>query len=210
MPVRSPYRDALRLLYIFVNGAEPLPQPDSSGAAAIFRGEAKLHAYDFWMRNPDYLAEELLDLFEKSGERRYLAEVEGIFDADEPDIRRFPMIRYRFGAYERLDDTLALLRSRDLVRITGTKAGTKVMETDFLVMPIAVQSAKEISKDFPVLDWYARRASLVAEVAAGRGGAALKKRQYEQADYAETQMGGVIPPITVRVRARLAVLKRNM
>ncbi|WPB73933.1 hypothetical protein KYC5002_33465 [Archangium violaceum] len=210
MPVRSPYRDALRLLYIFVNGAEPLPHPDSSGATVIFRGEAKLHAYDFWMRNPDYLAEELLDLFVKSGEKQYLVEAEGIFAAEEPDIRRFPMIRYRFGAYERLDDTLALLKSRDLIRITGTKAGVKVMETDFLVMPIAIQSAQAIEKDFPVLKWYARRALLVAEIAAGRGGAALKKRQYEQADYAETQMGGVIPPITARVRARLAALKQNM
>lgn len=209
MPVRSPYRDALRLLYIFVNGAEPLPQPHASGAVSIFCGEAKLHAYDFWMRNPDYLAEELLDLFQTSGKKRYLAEVEDIFAADEPDIRRFPMIRYRFGAYERLDDTLALLKSRDLIRITGTKAGVKVMETDFLVMPTAVQSAQAFEQEFPVLGWYARRASLVAEVAAGRGGAALKKRQYEQADYAETQMGGVIPPITARVRARLAALKQH-
>ncbi len=209
MTVRSPYRDALRLLYIFVNGSESLPQPESSGAAAIFRGEAKLHAYDFWMRNPDYLAEELLDLFATSGVRRYLAEAENIFSADEPDIRRFPMIRYRFGAYERLDDTLALLRSRDLIKITGTKAGGKVMETDFLVMQGAFQFAQSIKTDFPILTWYADRASLVAEVAAGRGGAALKKRQYEQADYAETQMGGVIPPITDRVRARLASLKQN-
>jgi hypothetical protein len=161
------------------------------------------------MRNPDYLAEELLDLFATSGVRRYLAEAENIFSADEPDIRRFPMIRYRFGAYERLDDTLALLRSRDLIKITGTKAGGKVMETDFLVMQGAFQFAQSIKTDFPILTWYADRASLVAEVAAGRGGAALKKRQYEQADYAETQMGGVIPPITDRVRARLASLKQN-
>jgi hypothetical protein len=209
MPVRSPYRDALRLLYIFVNGAESLPAPEPSGAAAIFRGEAKLHAYDFWMRNPDYLAEELLDLFATSGERRYLVEAESIFSADEPDIRRFPMIRYRFGAYERLDDTLALLRSRDLIKITGTKAGGKVMETDFLVMPGAIKFTQAIKTEFPILSWYANRASLVAEVAAGRGGAALKKRQYEQADYAETQMGGVIPPITDRVRARLASLKQR-
>ncbi|WP_438025749.1 hypothetical protein [Sorangium sp. So ce233] len=161
------------------------------------------------MRNPDYLAEELLDLYGTTGHGRYLVEAEKIFAADEPDVRRFPMIRYRFGAYERLDDTLALLRSRDMIRITGTKVGGKVMETDFLVMPVAVQSADRFEKDFPALKWYARRASLVAEVAAGRGGAALKKRQYEQADYAETEMGGLIPPITARVLARLEALKQT-
>lgn len=206
MPARSPHRDALRLLYVLVAGSVPFVKPDPSTAAAVFRGEARLHAFDFWIRYPDYLAEELLDTFVRTAERRYLAAAEAIFAADEPDIRRFPMIRYRFGAYERLDDTLALLKARDLVRITGSKAGNRVLETDFLVMAPAFRLAERIVHEYPALAWYADRAALVAKVAGSRGGGALKQRQYQQFEYAETDMGGTIPPITLRVRQRLAAL----
>lgn len=210
MSSRSPYRDALRLLYILVKGAEPFTELYPSGAASILRGEAKLHAYDFWIRNPDYLAEELLDLFAATRNRRYLDAADCIFASEEPDIRRIPMIRYRFGAYERLDDTLALLKSRGLVAVVGTKAADRVAEWDFLVMPSAYELAEAAEREFPALAWYRQRADLVHEVAAGRTGSALKKRQYEQADYAETELGGVIPPITDRVLARLVDLKRGM
>jgi hypothetical protein len=209
MDARSCYRDALRILYIFTAGASHLPEPHESGAIAMFRGEARLYAFDFWMRYPDYLADELLTLFEQTRDYRYIAAAEAIFTDDEPDIRRFPMIRYRFGAYERLDDTLALLRSRDLVRITGTKDGSRVLVTDFLIMPRAYKLAQDIVDDYFNLIWYSNRASLIAELAGDRGGNALKQRQYEQAEYAETQMGGIIPPITDRVRARLDVLKAS-
>lgn len=91
------------------------------------------------MRNPDYLAEELLDVFEAKRNQHYLDAAKEIFRAEEPDIRRFPMIRWKFGAYERLDDTLAILKSRKLVTITGRKAGAKVLETDFLIMPSALR-----------------------------------------------------------------------
>lgn len=207
MSIRSPYRDAVRLLHILVMGAEPLAVPHESGAMGVLRGEVKLHAYDFWIRNPDYLAEELLDLHVATGARRYLDQAEAILVFEEPDIRRLPMIRFRFGAYERLDDTLALLKSRDLVRVTGTRSGAKVDEWDFLVMPRAYDLAAGIELEFPVLSWYRERAALVHEVAGGRSGSALKKRQYQQADYAETELGGVIPSITPRVLARVGELK---
>jgi hypothetical protein len=149
----------------------------------------------------------LVNLFECTKVVRYLEAAEEIFASDEPDIRRFPMIRYRFGAYEPLDNILALLRSRGLIQITGIKSVNKVRETDFLLMSTAFTLAEDIINDYPVLRWYERRAILVAEVAGGRGGSALKKRQYEQAEYAETEIGGIIPPIANRVKERLLALK---
>ena len=206
MSYRSPHRDAIRLLFILLKGCEYFTDVHPMGAIAIFRGEAKLHACDFWMRNPDYLADELLDRVEIRGERKYLETVAGIFENNEPDIRRLQMIRYRFGAFEKLDEAMALLRSRDLVRITGSKSGLKVLETDFLLMPGAVTLGDSILKNFPVLAWYEERARLVAEIVEARGGTALKARQYEQVEYASTELGGVIPSITQRVRARFIAL----
>lgn len=207
MAVRSPHRDALRVLYILVRGAEPPREEVDPAVVSVFYGEARLHAFDFWVRNPDYLIGELLDLYESLQEQRYLRDAEAILAAEEPDIRRVPMVRYKFGAYEKLDNTLSLLRSRDLVRISRKIVGGRVRETDFQVTASATALAEEILRDFPILDWYSKRASLVAEVAQGRGGDALKKRQYEQLEYAETQLGGTIPPILERVQSRLRALQ---
>jgi hypothetical protein len=127
---RNPYRDALRVLFIIRAGASP-SEPPIPGVVSVFRGEARLHAFDFWIRNPDYLAAELLDIYETSGDPAFLRAADSIFANEEPDLRRLPMIRYFFGAFDRLDDSLSLLRSRELIQITGLKNSQKVQETDF-------------------------------------------------------------------------------
>ena len=208
MNARTPHRDAIRILFILNAGGVPLTDPDDATVAKIFKGEARLHAFDFWMRNPDYLASELLDAYETTSDIRYRQAAEAIFESDEPDLRRVPMIRYLFGAYERLDDALSLLRSRALVRITGVKGKLKVHETDFILTVRGVDVCSTAVAQEPVLEWYARRSTLVAEVAGARGGGALKEKQYEQATYAQTQLGGIIPPIGPEVQRRLLQLKQ--
>lgn len=208
MKGRTPHRDAIRILFILNAGGTPFSDPNDSMVAKIFRGEARLHAFDFWMRNPDYLASELLDAYETTGDVKHRQAAEAIFDNDEPDLRRVPMIRYLFGAYERLDDALSLLRSRDLVRITGIKGKTKVHETDFILTVRGVDVCANAVVIEPVLEWYASRSALVAGIAGARGGSALKAKQYEQAAYAQTQLGGIIPPIGPEVQKRLNQLKQ--
>src|SRR5688500_12284585 len=109
MIIRAAHRDALRILFSIHAGGHPLSDTKAPDIVAIFKGETRLWAFDFWIRNPDYLAAELLDLFEANGDRGYLDEAEAIFENEEPDLRRVPMIRYCFGAYDRLDDAMALL-----------------------------------------------------------------------------------------------------
>lgn len=203
MSERSPQRDALRLLYILVEGSAPLSEPDDSGAVALFRGESRLFAFDFWVRNPDYLADELLNMFEKNGDVSHLETAKLIFATEEPEIRRYPMLRYRFGAYERLDNALSILRSRNLILIPVKRAGTKVLETDFLVMPQAITLTEDIAKQFPELAWYRTRTKVVAALAGGRGGAALKQQQHDQIEYHEATLGSTIPSIADRVKERL-------
>lgn len=209
MSIRSPHRDALRILFVLRAGGSPWNSSTEPDILSIFKGEARLLAFDFWMRNPDYLAAELLDLFEQSGDLAYMQAAETIFEHEEPDLRRVPMIRYFFGAYDRLDDALSLLRSRDLIRITGLKAKMKVKETDFLLTAKGQAVCTFAVTQEPILKWYADRAELVAKVAGDRGGAALKQQQYERATYAETKLGGIIPPITLDVQQRLQQLKQS-
>lgn len=162
------------------------------------------------MRNPDYLAAELLDLFIETKDKSYYEAAQAIIDDEEPDLRRVPMTRYFFGAYERLDDALSLLRSRDLVRISGIKgANNKVLETDFVLTKAGYDICSAAVSQEPILSWYAKRSKLVAKVAGSMGGTALKQKQYQRASYAETKLGGIIPPITEEVRLRLTQLQSD-
>lgn len=206
----TPHQNAVRVLFILKWGAVPLVPVGSDGAVAAFQGEARLHALDFWVRNPDYLAHELLDLYATTKDRTLLDKVEAIFADEEPDLRHYPMIRYRFGAYERIDNTLSVLVSRGLVRIVSEIQGGRVVETEFRLMPVALTLADSIVVEFPGLVWYAERAGLVATIAGARGGSALKLRQYEQLEYAKTELGRTIPSITARVKDRLEALKRSL
>ena len=53
MNARTPHRDAIRILFILNAGGMPLVDPSDQTVGKIFKGEARLHAFDFWMRNPD-------------------------------------------------------------------------------------------------------------------------------------------------------------
>jgi len=206
MAIRSPHRDALRILFVLGAGGKPIESP-APGDALIFKGEARLQAFDFWMRNPDYLAAELIDLFKETNDDCYYKAAQAIVELKEPDLRRFPMVRYLFGAFEPLDDALSLLRSRDLVRITGTKgAKNKVLETDFILTKLGLDTCTTAVTQEPILQWYADRAALVAKVAGTKGGTALKQKQYQRTCYAATKLGGFIPEITEEVQAQLKQL----
>ena len=206
----TPHQNAIRILFILTRGARLLTPAGLDGAVAVLQGEARLHALDFWVRNPDYLAHELLDLYANTKDRSLLDRVDAIFADAEPDLRHYPMIRYRFGAYERIDNTLSVLVSRGLVRIESTTQGGRVVETEFRLMPSAMALADTIVAEFPRLNWYAERADLVAWVAGTRGGSALKDRQYQQIEYASTELGRTIPSIAERVKDRLQALKRSL
>lgn len=155
------------------------------------------------MRYPDYLADELIERYDTTGDADLLAKAEKIFIDDEPDQRRLVMIRYRFGAYEKHDDALAILVSRGLIGIGGRKDVDRVRETDFLIFQSALDLCTSIVKTEPLLTWYRDRADLVRHIADCRSGYALKKRQYERIEYASTLLGGEIPSIEAHVKVRL-------
>jgi hypothetical protein len=98
-------QDAVRILLIISATATPLTatpadDPVLAGAIGVVETEVKLQKIDFWVRNPDYLAAALLQDYESSREP-YLLELAGlILDSEEPEVRRYPMLRHLFGAYE--------------------------------------------------------------------------------------------------------------
>jgi hypothetical protein len=168
------------------------------------RSQLRLQALDFWLRNPDYLGDELLNEYEPTGDRTLVGEVRRILNDREPEVRRLPMTKYLRGAYEPLDDVLAPLVTYGLVQHAATAGQTRVREHDYWFMPPGEDFAQALLEAAPgVFGWYRDRARLIARVAGSDGGGRLKERQYKQDEYAETPNTRLIEPITERVRARL-------
>lgn len=177
-------------------------------AVTEMRSEQRLHAADFWMRNPDYLADALLDDHE-AGTRPDGADVaRGILSSREPEIRRLPMTKWRWGAYEDLDDVLAPLILHGLVAHRATvRADHKVAEHTFWLMPDGVEFTDALLATEPdVFAWYRDRAILIARVAGSTPGSSLKHRQYQRVEYAATPGMELIPSIAHDVRKRLEAL----
>lgn len=197
----------VRVLFILDRAGAPVGQHAPEGACRLMRGQVRLQALDFWMRNPDYLADELLDVYDDDhGQTWALDTAKAIFDDREPAIRRLPMAKWRFGAYERLDDTLSILTSRRLLVHQPEAGPVSVREHLYWLTHRGHEAAEALLAADAIFEWYAGRADLVARLAAGRGGTALKERQYQQAEYRETSPSALIAPIEPRVRKRLAEL----
>jgi len=198
-------QDSIRLLFILVRGCDPISS-HPNGYAGIFDGKAKLHALDFWVRYPDFLAYELLNRFSETKDIKYYHKAKDIIDDREPDLRSIPMIRYRFGAFENLNESLALLVSKGLVYQDGDKSEETIKNYFYYLTPLAFKIVNEITTEFPVLAWYNDRAKLVKEIAGQLGGKALKDIQYQHMSYATTQLGTQIPSIKNEVINRLNAL----
>jgi hypothetical protein len=196
-------RDAVRILFILNAGKSANNSPELSGNYPyIFRGEKRLQAMDFWVRNPDYLAMELVDQYRASGDRAKLESARAICADGEPSLRTIPMLRKHFGAYEPLDTALAILECRALVR--PQRLRTAVGSSHLFHLPeLAPQFCAKVVSEFPLLSWYSQRAALVTEVAGSRRGNELKEKQHARREYHETREDHHIPNIADAVKAEL-------
>lgn len=179
------------------------------GAVTEMRSGQRLQAVDFWMRNPDYLADALLD-DETAGDRSDgVAKATQILADREPQLRRLPMTKWRFGAWEELSDVLApLLLGKLVIHRPTVRSDRTVAEHDYWLMPGGRDFTDALLAAEPeTFGWYRDRAELIATVAKATGGSALKARQYKRIEYASTAGMALIPPITDAVQARLASLK---
>jgi hypothetical protein len=205
-------QDAVRILLIIAATALPLPQGSRADqaledAVGVMETQVKLQKIDFWVRNPDYLAATLLKDYETSREPYLLELASAILDSDEPEVRRYPMLRHLFGAYEPLDDALAVLRSAGLV--VRRKRGTPghVQQHDYFLTARGREAVDSILATEPVFTYYVDRVNLVATLTEGHGGTQLKARQYLHDEYRNTPIRNRIGSIAAQTRIRLAELQ---
>lgn len=213
----STVQDAVRLLLLINATAEALPVPPPAeaptDAVAVLRSQVLLQKLDFWLRNPDYLADELLTRYETSGDTIDLDLARSILLSDEPEIRSYPMLRYLYGAYEELDAPLSYLAAPRLVlhrrRARRMKHGPGTAQRDYYLTVHGRSVAQQIIADVPELAYYAERAVLVNDLAAGRRGSALRDVQYLQETYRNAALHEPIVGIAAVARERLAKIEES-
>lgn len=166
-----------------------------------------MQALDFWMRNPDWLALEIVAMIENGRlDQSEVGTAHALLNNGEPDIRRYPMVRWHFGAYEPIDDAFSLLVTAGLAvcRRSGDPTGRR--RSDFYLLAKGPQTTAALVTEEPVVAWYRDRAALVARIAGNDTGGALKRRQYAHEAYGGTARGDRFAPITDAVRQRLSTL----
>ncbi|AMM31957.1 hypothetical protein SA2016_1277 [Sinomonas atrocyanea] len=203
-PAHTRTQHAIRLLVLMDRTGEAVADADPPSAVKAVRSELRLQAMDFWMRNPDYLADELISAVASGAlGTEMLTIARSLLNDPEPDLHYYPMPRWFYGAYEAIDDAMALLETYGLATFRRSgEPGAKSHRNQMFLTPAGEQAVVELTTD-PVLGWYARQADLVAKVAGDTVGSKLKERQYEQATYAGTELGLDIAPIAEHVRKRL-------
>jgi hypothetical protein len=201
---------AIRLLTILNECGEPVKADDPPEGIAVIRAELRLQALDFWLRNPDYLAGELLTKAE-SGDLpgRYLDVVEDLLDSPEPDLHWYPMPRWHHGAYEAIDDAFSILSAYGLALVRRMGGVQKTARSQFFLTAAGRAAVVDLAKE-EVLSWYPKQVKLVALVAGSDNGSTLKKRQYLQAEYARTKLGVNIAPIHSTVHERLETVRATV
>lgn len=193
-------QDAVRLLVLLhVCGDRPAPNPPRPDAVAVILAESRVHALDFWLRNPDYLALELLELNEKAPNPSLVTEARKLV---EDDVRHFPTLRHLFGAYTELDGALNLLRCYGLAWDIRQPPALQNRRDIYLLKDGENLLLTRLSTR-PELAWYLARAKLVTQVAGKRRGRELKDYQKRLANYRDIRWGEMIEPVRELVLERL-------
>ncbi|MFJ9317919.1 hypothetical protein ACIRN4_27275 [Pimelobacter simplex] len=210
-------QDAVRLLMLINEAAEAVSPEDIAGdprleaAVGVVCTQVRLQKLDFWVRNPDYLANELLSEYVNGDQDPALLQMAGeILDSEEPELRRYPMLRYLFGAYEDLEEALAVLSQADLVVRRKKGRPGRVVQTNYFLLQAGRDLVARIRAEYQDLAWYSFRSALVVQLASGQGATELKDRQYVQEEYLHTPNGVRIPSITERARKRLADIRAGL
>lgn len=204
-------QSAARYLIILDKLGETPAQADLAvfpQAAKVIRATSRLAKLDFWVRNPDYLANELLTDVEAGtiDPTAGLAHAARMLTGSAPLLHLYPMQRYKYGAWELPDNAFAVLKYLGLAdqkRVQGLGGdGAARARRDYFLFAEGANRLVEMRAQVPQIEWYDQQADAIALLNVGASGAAAKSRQYDQPDYATTPIGATIGPILDRVRDR--------
>lgn len=212
VPGRYVEVDAARLLLVIAGFAR-----DASGilenmahwggreVSRYLTPEYYLQKLDFLLRNPAYLARELLEVHrqgvpEASDGQAIKAAVRAIYEDREPELNTLPFKRFWHGAYENLDRVEAWWHARALVYVhverRGEAGSVARPQKYFFLTPLGEQVAVELVERVEHARWYYNRIALIHEYLGGLTPSALKELQYGHPEYREADLNDFIPSLT--------------
>ncbi len=195
--VRS-YKDRLRILFILYFFGEPFQDAERPNAVRVFKTETRIQKIDFLIRNPDYLAYELLAIAKANQilKSEIKSIVKDIFNNHEPVLRRMEMERFFFGAYEDIDDVISFLKSIGFIEFSSKKSSSfKTIDKQYFVTATAEQKILNNLQQLPKLQWYFDRCQLIHRYFGDLSGTQLKVAQYQIDEYRNTSYNNFIGDI---------------
>lgn len=207
-PSHTRTQHALRLLVLLDRTGETSAKGVPPGTIKAVRSELRLQALDFWMRNLDYLADEVISQVANGISRLSNWPLPEACSTTRSRICTTTPCPGGSTGHTRPSTTRWRCRRRTGSRRSGLAtfrrsgcSGTKSHRNQLFLTTDGAAAVAAIATD-PVLRWYPRQAELVALVAGDTVGSKLKDRQYEQATYAGTELGLDIAAIAEHVRKR--------
>lgn len=183
------YKDRIRIFFIIYFFGEDYKGTEHPKCCKVLHTEVKIQKLDFLIRNPDYLAYELLELIETEGvDKTEIGNViKDIFAKKEPEVRRLEMEKFFFGAYEDIDQVIAFLVSCGFIEYISERDNKlRVIKKSYFVTREAENKIKENLKSIDALDWYVSRCELIKKYFGDYSGTNLKALQYQIDEYKNT------------------------
>lgn len=176
----------------------------------VLSPEYYLQKLDFLVRNPAYLAYELVELHRLHGPLGLTSAADGeaikgavqeVMMAREPERRTDLYRRFMRGAYEPLDRVEAWWQSRQLVYVGYERrgpAGSGALPWKlYFLSPKGEEIARLLVSEVEHAAWYDRRIALIRCFFGSLTPTQLKGLQYSHASYREAQWEEMIPSLPV-------------
>jgi hypothetical protein len=210
--------DAARLLLILNRFAwEPteavrkLTIYPSHPVSRVFSPEYYLQKLDFLVRNPAYLAYELVELHRLHQDLNLVAAADGaaikkavhdLMVAREPEVRTDLYRRFLRGAYEPLDRVQAWWQARNLVFVGYERRGQIGSEArpqkHYFLSPLGEEQAHILIDKVEHARWYDERILLIHRFFSELSPSQVKGLQYSHPEYRAAQYQEMIPSLPIK------------
>lgn len=197
------YKHRIRIFLILYIFSEEYSDNTKPNYKKLFQGETKIQKIDFWLRNPDYLSYELLQVAKEDHTKKHEIKhiVKKIFQDNEPILRRAEMKKFFYGAYEDLDDVISFLISVGLVQFSSKRAkDATIRNKKYYITDLAIKKVEKNISELSFLKWYFERCGLIKHFFGNKSGSELKDAQYEIEEYSNASYGNPIEGISPLVK----------
>ncbi|MNW54763.1 hypothetical protein D3C74_323800 [compost metagenome] len=199
------YKDRIRIFFIIYFFGEDYQESSRPNCCKVLHSEVRIQKIDFLLRNPDYLAYELLELIRtgRVNKTEIRDVIKKIFVDNEPEVRRLEMEKFFFGAYEDIDQVIAFLMSCGFIEYSSERdKSLRVIKKSYYVTNEAHEKMIENLKSLEMLNWYVNRCGVIKKYFGDYSGSNLKALQYQIDEYRNTSYKEYISDIQELVKSQ--------